>query len=215
MTKRIIVPLALAGSLLAGATASAHPHVWVTMQSELLYAPDGSVRAVRHAWSFDDMFSVFATQGIDARKRGQFSREELKPLAQTNVESLKEFGYFTVAKVNGQTVEFDDPQADYFAEYTNSVLTLHFTLPLKKPVKAQEISFEIFDSLFFVDFSFADRNAAKLVGAPSGCKVSLQLPGQMEANLAARLSQLGVNEKVDPSMLLGSRYANKIVVKCP
>ena len=195
MTKRIIVPLALAGSLLAGATASAHPHVWVTMESELLYAPDGSVKAVRHAWSFDDMFSAFATQGIDTKKRGQFTREELKPLAQTNVELLKEYDYFTYAKANGQAVEFDEPQADYYLDYKNSVLTLHFTLPLKKPVKAKEITFEIYDSLFFVDFSFADKNPAKLVSAPAGCKVSVALPGQMDPNLAARLSRLGVDEK--------------------
>jgi ABC-type uncharacterized transport system substrate-binding protein len=215
MTKRCILPLALAGSLLAGGSASAHPHVWVTMQSELLYAPDGSVKAVRHAWSFDDMFSAFATQGIEAKKRGQFTRDELKPLAQTNVESLKEFDYFTFAKVDGRTIEFDEPLTDYYLDYKNAVLTLHFTLPLKKPVKAKELAFEIYDSMFFVDFSFADKNPAKLIGAPTGCKLSVQLPGQMDMNLAARLSQLGADEKVDPSMVLGSRYANKMVVKCP
>src|SRR4051812_30956153 len=43
--------------------AQAHPHVWVTMKSELVYAPDGKATGVRHAWTFDDMFSTFATQG--------------------------------------------------------------------------------------------------------------------------------------------------------
>src|SRR4051794_32520784 len=85
--------------------ASAHPHVWVTMKSQVVYAPDGSVAGVRHAWTFDDMFSVFATQGIDAKTKGEFTREELKPLAQTNVESLKDFDYFTYAKSNGKKLE--------------------------------------------------------------------------------------------------------------
>jgi ABC-type uncharacterized transport system substrate-binding protein len=76
---------AFAGLVLASAEASAHPHVWVTVSSELIYAPDGAVTGVRHAWSFDDMFSVFATQGIAAKKKGQFTREELAPLATINV----------------------------------------------------------------------------------------------------------------------------------
>jgi ABC-type uncharacterized transport system substrate-binding protein len=49
-------------SLTFAAKAVAHPHVWVTMHSEVVYAPDGSVTGVRHDWSFDDMFSAFATR---------------------------------------------------------------------------------------------------------------------------------------------------------
>jgi ABC-type uncharacterized transport system substrate-binding protein len=37
------------------APALAHPHVWVTMRTELVYAPDGRITGIRHAWSFDDM----------------------------------------------------------------------------------------------------------------------------------------------------------------
>ena len=75
--------------------ASAHPHVWVTMKSELVYAADGTITGVRHAWTFDDMFSTYATQGLESKKKGEFTREELEPLAKVNVESLKEYDYFT------------------------------------------------------------------------------------------------------------------------
>jgi len=46
---------------------------WVTIKSEIVYAPDGSVTGVRHAWTFDDMFSAFATQGLEAKKTGEFT----------------------------------------------------------------------------------------------------------------------------------------------
>ena len=75
--------------VLAAGLAQAHPHVWVTMQTELVYAPDGSITGIRHAWSFDDMFSTFATQGLESKEKGKFTREELAPLAKVNVESLK------------------------------------------------------------------------------------------------------------------------------
>src|ERR1700739_2443902 len=83
---------------LSATEAQAHPHVWVTMKTEVLYAPDGSVTGVRHDWTFDDMFSAFATTGIKAATKGQFTREELQPLAQINVDSLKDYAYFTYAR---------------------------------------------------------------------------------------------------------------------
>jgi len=92
----LVVLAALVGA------AQAHPHVWVTISSEVVYAPDGSATGVRHAWAFDDMFSAFATQGIETKQKGVFTREDLAPLAQVNVDSLKDFDYFTYAKANGK-----------------------------------------------------------------------------------------------------------------
>ena len=57
--------LFLAALVLGASAAQAHPHVWITATSELIYAPDGSVTGVRHAWVFDDMFSAYALQGIE------------------------------------------------------------------------------------------------------------------------------------------------------
>jgi ABC-type uncharacterized transport system substrate-binding protein len=207
---------AFVGLVTACSAAWAHPHVWVTVKSELVYAPDGSVTGVRHAWTFDDMFSVFATQGIEGKGKGQFSREELAPLADVNVGSLKEYDFFTYAKANGKPVEFNEPPAGYYLEFDSkdTVLTLHFVLPLKAPVKAKDLTIEVFDREFFVDFSFAEKNPVKLVGAPAQCKLSVLNPDQMNADLSARLSQLGADQR-DPGLTIGSEYANKIVVKCP
>ena len=94
--------MALAGLAAAPERAQAHPHVWATMNEELLYAPDGSVTGVRHSWTFDDMFSAFAIQGIAQKTKGTFSRQELQPLAKENVDSLKEYAYFTYAKADGK-----------------------------------------------------------------------------------------------------------------
>jgi ABC-type uncharacterized transport system substrate-binding protein len=217
MIHRIFSVLAaLAGLVLAAGAASAHPHVWVTMHSELVYAPDGSVTGVRHAWTFDDMFSVFATQGIEAKKKGEFTREELAPLAEVNVGSLKEYDFFTYANANGKKVEFNEPPAGYYLEYNpkDTVLTLHFMLPLKAPVKAKDLTLEVYDREFFVDFSFAEKNPVKLVGAPAQCKLSVLNPQQMDAALSQQLSQLGPDQK-NSSLTIGSEFANKIVVKCP
>jgi ABC-type uncharacterized transport system substrate-binding protein len=218
MIHRLFFSLAAALAALAMtiAAASAHPHVWVTIKSELVFAPDGSVTGVRHAWTFDDMFSVFATQGLEAKTKGEFTREELAPLAEVNVTSLKEYDYFTYAKANGKKIEFNDPAAGYYLDYDKkeTVLTLHFLLPLKQPVKAKDLTLEVFDREFFVDFSFAEKDPAKLVGAPAQCKLTVGKPQEMNAALAQQLGQLGPNQR-DSSLTIGAEYANKILVKCP
>ena len=88
---RLLGLLLLTGALALGArVAEAHPHVWITATSELIYAPDGSISGVRHAWTFDDMFSTYALQGIETKTKGVYSHEELAPLAQTDVGVLEE-----------------------------------------------------------------------------------------------------------------------------
>jgi ABC-type uncharacterized transport system substrate-binding protein len=208
---------ALVGLVATCGAASAHPHVWVTMKAQLVYGQDGSITGVRHSWTFDDMFSVFATQGIDTKTKGEFSRDELKPLAQTNVESLKDFDYFTYAKSNGKVLEFAEPLGDYYLDYDpkETVLTLHFTLPLKAPVKAKELAVEVFDPSYFVDFSFVDKDPVGLIGAPAACKVSAQRPQEMDAAMMDKLAQMPADAQLDPSSYLGSQFANKIEVKCP
>jgi ABC-type uncharacterized transport system substrate-binding protein len=190
----------------------AHPHVWVTFHSEVLYAADGTMTGVRHAWTFDDMFSAYALQGISHAKKGQYSREELASLAQTNMDSLKEYAYFTYARADGKKLKFAEP-ADYWLEYRNAALTLHFTLPLKAVASAKTMQIEIYDPSIFVDFEFAKDKPASLNGAPQ-CALTYDLPHQPTAAEQARLSQLDA-VPLDASSTYGEIFANKIQVKCP
>jgi ABC-type uncharacterized transport system substrate-binding protein len=209
---RWMLGLLVAGGVALGtAAAQAHPHVWITAKSELIYAPDGSVTGVRHAWTFDDMFSTYALQGIEAKTKGAYSKEELAPLAQTNVESLKEFGFFTFAKADGKKEKFLEP-VDYFLEYRDSLLTLHFTLPVKTPFRAKQLALEVFDPAFFIDFKFADKEPVKLVGAPADCRMAFQRPNDGTAS-AQKLGEQ--NFMGGDGGNYGAMFANKILVDCP
>jgi len=205
----------LACLFVAGGSAAAHPHVWVTMTEELLYAPDGSVTGIRNAWAFDDMFSAFATQGIEQKTKDSFTREELAPLAQVNIDSLKEYAYFTYAKVNGkrQKDAFLPPR-DYFLDYDPkaTALTLHFTLPFKTPVKAKAIEIEIYDPEFFIDFGFSAKNPVRLVGAPADCTLSVNKPQDDYFPAELRLDKNFATSEANIGM--GASFANKISVFC-
>ena len=207
--------IALASLLIAAGAASAHPHVWVTMKSAVVYGPDGSITGVRHAWTFDDMYSAFAVQGLESKKKGEFTREELKPLAQVNVESLKEYDFFTYAKANGKNVTFAEP-VDYSLEFNpkDTVLTLHFLLPLKSPARMKTLTLETYDPAYFVDFQPAEKEAVALDGAPTGCEFSVGKPQEMTKEMAQKLAEIPPGGQI-PSESFGAQYANKLSVKCP
>jgi len=200
-------------TLVVAAPARAHPHVWVTMRTALVYAPDGKITGIRHAWSFDDMFSTFATQGLESKEKGKFTREELAPLAKVNVESLKEFDYFTYATADGKKAELAEPAAGYWLDYADQVLTLNFTLPFKKPVNAKELKVEIYDPTIFVDFSFAKEKPAQLVGAPK-CKLDVVLPREMTFAEGKKLSEIPADQP-NTTMAWGAQFASGLLVHCP
>jgi len=205
--------LAIFVTFVIATPAGAHPHVWVTMHTELVYAPDGKITGIRHAWSFDDMFSTFATQGLESKEKGKFTRAELAPLAKVNVESLKEFDYFTYATADGKKAELAEPTPDYWLDYADQVLTLNFTLPLKTPVKAKELKVEIYDPTIFVDFSFDKEKPAQLVGAPK-CKLDIVLPREMTFAEGKKLSEIPADQP-NTTMAWGAQFANKLLVHCP
>lgn len=212
MPLRILLAVLIVFGL--AAPVAAHPHVWVKSSSELIYAPDGSITGVRHHWVFDDMFTAFAVQGLESKEKGKFTRDELAPLAKVNIESLKEYDYFTFATADGKKAPFVDPAPDYWLDYKDEILTLNFTLPFEKPVKAKDLKLEIYDPTYFIDFELARDTPAKLVGAPAQCKLATELPRQLTFQEEKALAQIAADEK-NTTMTWGQVFANKIVVKCP
>lgn len=192
--------------------ANAHPHVFVTAKSEIVYASDGSITGIRHAWTFDDMYSAYATQGIETKQKGVFTREDLAALAEVNVTSLKEYNYFTQMKADGGDAQFADA-SDYWLEMKDSMLTLHFTVPMKAPVKAKAVDLEIYDPSYFVDFGFDDKDPVMLAGAPAQCKLDIAKPADAAPSITQRLSEAFFNSSAANN--IGAQFSRKISVKCP
>ncbi|WP_127091029.1 DUF1007 family protein [Aquabacter cavernae] len=195
----------------AAGVAMAHPHVWVTMKTQVLYGPDGMVTGLKQDWTFDDAFTAFALQGLERNKDGSYPDSVLKPLAEVNVTSLKEYDYFVRAKTAKSQVKFKDP-TDYSLTFENDALTLHFVLPLEKPVPAKGLmTFEIFDPTMFVSFSFAEKEPVSLGGTPGACSFQV---------LAAKGPEAGTLTEdffssLTSSSSYGAQFADRIQVKCP
>ena len=203
-------------ALLSASPATAHPHVWATVRSEILLDPNHQITGIRHAWTFDEFYSAMAVQGLDKNGDGVFSAEELKPLAEVNVNSLKDFDYFTFVHI-GDTDNLPlKPPENYSLGYDKGLLTLHFTLPLAKPVDThkQAVDVDVYDPSFFVAFGFATQARVKLAGNNvKGGTAEIKKPDPDSEEDAKALSEAFFSQ-LGPNSNFGSQFAQTVAVKC-
>ena len=204
----------MAGLLLWSAAAAAHPHVWVKVRTEMVFDVSGKVSAVRHQWSFDDLYSAFAIQGLKP-KGDLLTSDELAPVAAQNMEDLKEYAYFTSVRAAGQKAAFAAP-VDYSAvQNPDKTVTLRFTLPLKTPASAAKaIALQVYDPSYFVDFEFDEAAPVTLASAPSGCSVNFFKPKPLVDEDAKKLSE-SFFSGLSPGQDFGVKLAGRAIIACP
>ena len=191
-------------AVLFAAPAFAHPHVFVTAKAEMVFGAGGQLTAVRHIWQFDEAFSAYAIQGLDANNDGALTRAELAPLAQINVDSLADYNFFTWLTVDGVPVTF-------------GAATEYFTLPLATPVTiVRNAALDVFDPEYFVAYEFVTDTPITLVDPPMGCGALFYPPPFLDQATANALAAIPADERMLPADLAGAAasLANTIVVTC-
>lgn len=209
-----VFALSFGGVIAFGGPAFAHPHVTVTVRTQVQFDAKGLVTGLRHVWRFDEAFSSYASAGMDVNKDGKLSREELEPLAKVNVESLKEFKYFT-SYWQGKTEQAFDEPTEHWLEHDGQALTLNFALPLKTPLRPTSSDrIEVYDASFFVNYGFALDNPVTVSGDAKGCAIALDKPKEPATG---RLSQLSESffSSLSPGSNFGGSFAVPIRFKCP
>ena len=209
----------LLGALGLSATPlAAHPHVWIEARSNVVFDDQGRIVALDHRWTMDEMYTEAAVDGLDKDGNGAYSPEELQPLTKENIDSLKEYEYFTSFKVAGQKTGFGDV-VEASQVWKDKRLTLTFRLPLKEPVDPLRagVVYRVYDPGFFIAIEFPDRHAVAATGAvPAGCRIELQEPvsDQQTSDTKAMLATKGVDWQAPPEEDFGAMFAQPIAVAC-
>lgn len=191
-------------------SAMAHPHILIDAHTEIMFNAAGQVSEVTNVWDFDDAFSAFAIQGYDANDDGLLTRQELQPLAEVNLKSLSDYNYFTRLTIDGTAVPLGNPRS-YFDVFKNEKLTLHFTLPLAKPldVRGRTLQVEVYDPAYFAAITFANEHPVQLLGNSAGCDSIVHRPEQLDPGTVARLAVIPADQRTLPPDLFA--ITNKLV----
>ena len=197
--------------------ADAHPHVWVTVETEIVYDQGKAITGFKYKWTFDEMYSSFAIMDLDKNNDGKYDREELAELAEINVAALKEFDYFTFPKLAGKVLDREPPK-DYWLEYKDEKLTLYLTIPLKTPLPQAEVknfSFHVYDPTYYVDFAFAAENPVRLSAAPPGCAPLVKDPDpNVGPSKVTTLGEASYNNLTTANSD-AEQYAKSVIITCP
>lgn len=202
---------------LAGTPASAHPHVWVTYETTVNY-DKGTITALDHVWTFDDMYTAMAIQGLDKNGDGTYDKQELAELAQVNMDGLKDFDYFTFPKLGEAALKLAPPEGAWL-EHANGILKLHFRTPLEKPVlaEAEGFTFSIHDPSYFIAFDPSKTDPLKLsAGAPQGCKIAFGANGENAKNeeLKQKLLDSAFAQELGATQDIGAGFSTTATVTC-
>ena len=212
---RIWALAALSTAALMGLMAPgwAHPHVYV-VATATVNIERGTIASISHTWLFDEFYTAMALEGIAKNKEGGYGRAELADLTKVNIEGLKEFGYFTFATLGKTELKVGEPKlAESWLEYTNGTLSLHFTVPLEKPVLMDAKGFAVIitDPSYFIAFELSEKDPPKLnADAPKSCKLLVGVPAAETADQKKLTGAFA--EQMAPATMGGA--AKSIMVAC-
>ena len=213
-----VAAASIAAGLTAAGPAFAHPHVFIDAKASLVFDAGGRLEAVRHVWRFDDAYSAFASQGLDTDGDGTLSVDELKPLADVNIESLVEFDFFTYLTVGDREVSFATP-TEYWLQSDDGRLTLYLTLAVEKPAEIRSLParVDVYDPTFYVSFGFVEDEPVALENPPAGCTTTVERPTDLDPTVAASLAEIGPEQRDLPAELLDITrdLTNGVTLSCP
>ncbi len=200
------------------ALASAHPHVWVEMRTDVVFNNAGLIDGVNVEWSFDDGYAAEALTGMDVNGDGEYSQEELAPLTKENINSLKDYDYFTFMR-SGENALAAAPPMNAGQTYNGNKLKLHFTVPLKTPFDPHTGDFmvKVYDPEFYIAYDYAKDEPVDTGGnIPADCKLIVKpIPSDAETTqLLSMLSSKDKDWKPENGEDFGSIFAQAVLVSC-
>lgn len=176
--------------IVASQSAWAHPHLFVDAQAHIRFDAEGRATSLHNVWTFDEGYSAFAIEGLDANLDGNVTRSEMQSLADDNVAGLAEYGYYSSAGMGDVNIPFVNGRNAAF-DNADGHVTLSFDIDFAAPlVLTDTLQLGISDPQYYVAIQFADREAVGLIDAPDGCGVELEPAHPMPDDVAAQLYSL-------------------------
>ena len=124
---------------------------------------------LRHRWEFDEFFGSFVIQEHDADGDGAFDAAETASLKENAFASLRDHGYFTHLRIDGELVSLTDVEK-FGATVEDGLLSYEFTLSLPEPADPalMPVAVGVYDEDYYVEVLLDQDDPVRFAGLPSG-----------------------------------------------
>ena len=159
MTKHLL--LALAGFFTFITTVFAHPHAFVECTFSFVM-DDRGLAGFKQQWTLDEMTTVSVLDVVDKNRDGSLSDEEKLAVRDMSVDSLLQYHYFTVARINGKDYPVREIK-DFAAKLKNGKLIYDFFVPCRvevAPGQTNEVKAAVYDETFYTAVVYVEEGAA-------------------------------------------------------
>jgi ABC-type uncharacterized transport system substrate-binding protein len=160
---------------LVATTAYAHPHVFITNRSFIVFEGATLVR-MNLEWTFDELFSSTIITDFDANKNGRFEAGEVSELKIGAFDNLARFHYFTSIVLDGKPQTLHAIE-DFKPSISGGKLIYRFSIPIGVVVKQGEtrnLGITLYDDSYYS--AFAKMGAENVILSKAEgveCRVSI------------------------------------------
>ncbi len=159
MTRHLLLALAVFFFLVT--SVFAHPHAFVECMFSFVMDNRGLV-GFKQRWTLDEMTTVSVLDVIDKNRDGSLSAKEKIAVRDMSVNSLLQYHYFTVARINGKDYPVREIK-DFVAELKNGKLIYDFIVPCRvkvAPGQTNEIKAAVYDETFYTVVAYVEEGDA-------------------------------------------------------
>ncbi len=217
--KYLISPFVALLCLMLSTPSNAHPHSWISLQSEPIIHQDNWF-GIKTSWYFDPMTSSQMVMGLNLT--GQVPQSQLEALIPDLKSSIEMQAFFSEITVGDRTINPAE-MTDTSISQRNAEIGFHFTLRFPAGLSIREpLQWKTFEEEYYVDMGYRGTEDLSINEAHSECKIALTEPVIDEAllNYAQALdqdsfTQEALDQKALPDVSrLGHYFAQHIAVTC-
>ena len=162
--------------LFSAVVASAHPHVFVEANIEIVRDDKGYFTELRQVWRFDELFSTTVTLDYDENVDGVLDEKELKKVMDTVKESIAEYDFYTAIRAGNKALEFYEPD-EINAYFEDGKMIMFLAVEPSKPFDLSKAPLRVSasDTSYYVAFDFGKENVS-ISGNTKGCVTNVTHP---------------------------------------
>ena len=203
--------------------AQAHPHNWITLNSQFVLDADARLVQIKQRWEFDVYYSMMTL--ADMRNEYDDASEGMRSLAAQMVNNLAAHHYFSSLRVNDTdtplgipndygltTVLKEGQEEDQEKGQDVLVLEMSFDLPRQPLLSGSALSWRVFDPTYYIAMMhMSESNVSVENASATACATELLIPEPSD-------ELLGYAQSLDRSQTdtdgLGAHFAETVFIRC-